>query len=112
MTDSIVDIHVPLVPLPDALEGDDPFPWIASVDDYLAGLDGSRGEPVDDGDEWVNEAGEAEYLFTVGDATEPELLTIARAVAGVPGVPAGVYVTVREGDDDDLGEGRLVDLDV
>lgn len=97
----MVEIHVPLVPQAD--EGQ--FAWIDSVEEFLVGMeDEGRGEVYDDGEEFGEE-----YLFFVWNAPESELLAIAREVARLDGVPAGVYARVTD-TDADMGEGRRIDL--
>ena len=39
----VVEIHVPLTPLIGLPEGEDPFPWIDEVMDYITEVD-ERGE--------------------------------------------------------------------
>ncbi|MFZ8756770.1 hypothetical protein ACO03V_05040 [Microbacterium sp. HMH0099] len=105
MADLLVEIHVPLTPI-DVPDGDDPFPWIDTVMEFLFDLEGSsRGEMYDDGEELGDE-----YLFFVHNATEADLIAVAREVASLPGVPTGVYATVTDADAD-MGGGRRVDLD-
>lgn len=104
MADLLVEIHVPLVAtVPPGREY--PFPWIDSIMEFLADLDGTSGEMYDDGEELGDE-----YLFFVSDASESDLLSIARRVANLPGVPAGVYALVTD-TEADMGDGRRVDLE-
>ncbi len=100
----LVEIHVPLTPS-SVPEGEYPFPWIDTVMEFLMGLDGSTGRMFDDGEEFGDE-----YLFFVHGASEPGLIQLAREVAHLPGVPAGVYATVTD-TGTDMGNGRRVDLD-
>lgn len=104
MTELLVEIHVPLTPS-DVPEGEYRFPWIDTVMEYLLDLDGDRGEMYDDGEELGDE-----YLFFVSGASESDLISLARQVANLPGVPTGVYATVTD-TEADLGGGRRVDLD-
>ncbi|AYF98466.1 hypothetical protein [Protaetiibacter intestinalis] len=104
MADLLVEIHVPLTRR-DVPEGEYPFPWIDEVMEFLFELDGSTGEVFDDGEEW-----DGEYLFFVHGAPEAELISLARQVANLPGVPAGVYATVTD-TEADMGGGIRVDLD-
>ncbi len=104
MAHLLVEIHVPLAPS-DVAEGEYPFPWIDSIMEFLADLDGSRGEMYDDGEELGDE-----YLFFVNGASEQDLLSLAREIANLPGVPAGVYATVTD-DEADMGGGTRVELD-
>ncbi|MDM7855645.1 hypothetical protein [Cellulomonas alba] len=101
----VVEIHVPLAPDPDATPGAYPFPWIDTVEDYLAGLDGSDGAEYDDGEEYGDE-----YLFFVAGAPEAALLELARRVALLPDVPVGVYAVVTDTVAPELGVGRRVEL--
>ena len=104
MAELLVEIHVPLVASP-VPEGEHPFPWIDSVMGYLMDLDGTSGEMYGDGEEFGDG-----YLFFLAGAPESDLLNLARRVADLPGVPAGVYATVTD-TDADMGEGRRVDLE-
>jgi hypothetical protein len=85
-----VEIHVPLTPLIGLPEGEDPFPWIDEVMDYIAELD-ERGEAAlyDDGGEFGDV-----YVFLINAASEERLLAVAARIADLPGVPAGL----RDGD--------------
>ena len=72
MSELLVEIHVPLVPL----AGEAHLSWIDDVEELLSGVeDEGRGEVYDDGEE----LGE-EYLFFVWNAPESDLLGIAREV--------------------------------
>jgi hypothetical protein len=104
MADLLVEIHVPLTP-GDVPEGEDLYPWIDSVMEFLFGLDGSRGEMYDDGEELGDE-----YLFFLHGRAESGLISLAREVASLPGMPIGVYATVTD-TEADMGGGRRVDLD-
>lgn len=59
----------------------------------------------DDGEEFGDE-----YLFVVSGASESELVALAKKVAALPGMPAGVYATVSNSGAD-MGAGRRVDFD-
>lgn len=104
MAETLVEIHVPLTPS-DVPEGKYPFPWIDTVIEFLAELDGSAGEEYDDGEEFADE-----YLFFVHAGSEQELISLARQVAQLPGVPSGVYARVTD-TEAAMGGGRRVDLD-
>jgi hypothetical protein len=104
MADLIVEIHIPLTPASDLREGDYPFPWIEDVEEFLSSLDGSDGEEYDSGEELGDE-----YLFFLSGAPEQQLVAVARRVAALPRVPAGVYATVNDSEGD-MGEGRRVRL--
>lgn len=104
MAELIVEIHVPLVP--SAVPARQyPFPWIDSVMEYLAELDGTSGEMYDDGEELGDE-----YVFFVSGARESDLLDIAKRVANLPGVPAGVHAVVTDAEAG-MGEGRRIDME-
>lgn len=104
MAELLVEIHVPLTPS-DVPEGEYPFPWIDSAMEFLFELDDSRGEMYDDGEELGDE-----YLFFVHAGSESDLLSIAREIARLPGMPLGVCATVTD-TEADMGGGRRVDLD-
>lgn len=104
MSELLVEIHVPLTPT-DVPDGEYPFPWIDTIMEFLVDLDGSLGEMYDDGEELGDE-----YLFFVFGAPEDDLLSLAREVANLPGVPAGAYATVTD-TDAEMGRGARVDLD-
>lgn len=105
MPDAVVEIHIPLTPAPDLGEGDYPFPWIESVEEFVFGLEGEGGEAYDDGEEH-----DGHYMFDVWQGSEDELLAIARRVAEIPGVPTGVFAVVTDTDRESFGEGRRVEL--
>jgi hypothetical protein len=100
----VVEIHVPLTPS-DVPEGEYPFPWIDAVIEYLMDLEGPGGEMYDDGEELGDE-----YLFFVSGASESDLVALAKKVADLPGMPAGVYATVTDSEAD-MGAGKRVDFD-
>lgn len=110
MSELIIEIHIPLVPAVGIADDAYPYPWIEDVEEFLSDFEGP-GEQYDGGEEWTNHDGESEYLFFVSDATELELLTIARAVAQLQGVPTGVYATAND-PDGEMGEGRRLDVDL
>jgi hypothetical protein len=102
----IVEIHVPLTPVPEAPAGEYPYPWIEEVDDFLA-------EQEDHGDTHIYDDGEEYedyYVFSVTGGTEDEMLRLAGRVAALPGVPDGVVVFVAEDDSETFGGGRRVQL--
>jgi hypothetical protein len=78
MTMTVVEIHVPLMPVPGLGEDDYAFPWIEDVEEFLAGLE--EAEEFDSGEEW----GEF-YVFFVAGAPEEVLLAVAARVAGSRG---------------------------
>jgi hypothetical protein len=105
-SNTVVEIHVPLTPLIGLPEGEDPFPWIDEVMDYITEVD-ERGEAAlyDDGGEF----GEV-YVFLINAASEDRLLSVAARIADLPGVPAGVYAVVTDDEAEEFGIGRKVEL--
>ena len=72
-TDLLVEVHVPLVPTPD-LDPEDQFDWIDTILDFLE-------EVQDSGDAAMFDEGESlddVYVFSIHDASEDELLAVAR----------------------------------
>jgi hypothetical protein len=106
VAETVVEIHVPLVSPAGLPEDAYPFPWIRTVDDFLAGLD-ERGEieVFDEGDEF----GRA-YVFSITGAAADRLLAVAGQVAALPAVPAGAFAVVTDDDAEELGRGRRVKL--
>jgi hypothetical protein len=102
----VVEIHVPLTPLIGLPEGEDPFPWIDDVMDYIGEVD-DRGEAAlyDDG----GEHGDV-YVFLINAAPEERLLAVASRIADLPGVPAGVVAVVTDDEAEEFGTGRRVDI--
>lgn len=101
----ILEIHVPLTAAPGVEPGAYAYPWIDQVEDFLVDLeDEGAVEVYDDGEE----IGDA-YVFFIAGATEADLLTAARRVATLDGVPAGVFALVND-DGPPGGPGRRVDL--
>ncbi|MBT2518288.1 hypothetical protein [Agromyces sp. ISL-38] len=105
MAEIVVEIHVPLIAATGVAEGEYPFSWIDTIEEYIVQLDGERGEIYDDGEEFGEE-----YLFFVAGAPEAELLALAAAVAVLPGVPGGVYAMVTDSTALEFGLGRRVEL--
>jgi hypothetical protein len=106
ISNTVVEIHVPLTPLIGLPEGEDPFPWIDDVMDYITEVD-ERGEAAlyDDGGEFGDV-----YIFLVNAASEERLLSVAARIADLPGVPAGVFAVVTDDEAEEFGQGRRVDL--
>ena len=102
----VVEIHVPLTPLIGLPEGEDPFPWIDEIMDYITEVD-ERGEAAlyDDGGEF----GEV-YVFLINAASEAQLLNVAARIADLPGVPAGVFAMVTDDEAEELGQGTRIDV--
>lgn len=106
MPTMVVEIHVPLLPTPHLPDGAYPFPWIETVEDFLAGLeDQGDVEVFDDGEEH----GDA-YVFFITGAGEVRLLAVASRVATLPGVPAGAFAVVSDDGAEEFGLGRRVTL--
>ncbi len=106
MAETVVEIHVPLVPAP-GLTGDEyPFPWIDDVQDFLADLD-EQGDvqEYDDGEE----DGDV-YIFFVTGRNEGALLRVAAQVAALDRVPAGAFAVVTDDEAEEFGRGRRVAL--
>lgn len=102
----VVEIHVPLPPTPNLPEGAYPFPWFEEIEDVLSDLE-------DQGDVAVFEDGEEHedaYVFFVAGGGEEELLAVASHVATLPGVPAGAFAVVSDGQAEEFGVGRQVTL--
>lgn len=107
MTEIILEIHVPLL-ASEQLEGPDDLAWIEVVEEHLAALTGPV-DVIDDGEEWYTEAGEAEYLFFIGNASEAELIRVAQDVARLAEVPSGTYATIST-PDGEMGTGRRIEI--
>lgn len=107
MAEPVVEVHIPLTPVKDVGEGEYPFPFLETIEEFLFGLDEVEGggEVYDDGEEL-----DGEYLYFVWQAPEAELLESARRIADLPGVPAGVYAVVTDTASEEMGTGRKVTL--
>jgi len=105
MVTMIVEIHIPLVATPGLTAGEYQFPWIDQVDQYIGELDPSTGaQGYDDGEELGHD-----YVFFLTGDDEARVLRVAGEVAGLDGVPDGVYAVVTD-DQHDMGDGRRVEL--
>jgi len=102
-----LEIRVPLH-APDQLEGPDDLAWIEVIEEHLATLTGPV-EVIDDGEEWSTEAGEAEYLVFIGNASEAELVRVAQDVSRLAEVPSGTYATINT-PDGEMGTGRRIEI--
>ena len=49
-------------------------------------------------------------MFSIHNATQAELLAIARRVADLPGVPTGVFAVVTDIEAENYGEGERFDI--
>jgi len=105
MTMTVVEIHVPLTPVPGLGEYDYAFPWIDDVEEFLADLD--EAEEFDSGEEY----GEV-YVFFIAGAPEDALLAVASRVAGLARVPAGAFAVISDDEAEEFGHGRRVSLPV
>lgn len=106
MSNLVVEIHVPLVPAADVVDGEYGYPWIDDVEEGPAALEESgEAEVFDDGEE----AGDA-YIFFVAGASEERLLRAASAIASSEGVPAGTYAVVTSDEAEEFGIGKRVAL--
>jgi len=107
-SDLVVEIHVPLPALREGEFGpdDDPYPWIDDVMNYLDDVD-ERGEAtiIDEGEEF-----DGAFVFSVADAPEQTLLAVATRVAGIAGVPTGVFAVITDDLAEEFGMGRRVEL--
>lgn len=105
MSEPLIEVHIPLVPAV-VPEGQYPYPYLESIEDFLFRLDGQgRGEMYDDGEEH-----DGEYLFFLADASEEVLLDLARQLKALPGVPPETYAIVSTKDAEEWGVGRRVDV--
>lgn len=103
----ILEIHVPLVPCADGRRDQYQYPWIDTVEEFLAEAEETRSfEVYDDGEELGDD-----YLFFITGQTEGDLLEIASDVARLDSVPPGTYALVNE-EGNDMGTGRRVDLPI
>jgi len=107
VTEIILEIHVSL-PASEQLESPDDLAWIEMIEEHLATLTGPV-EVIDDGEEWYTEAGEAEYLFFIGGASEAELIRVAQDVSRLAQVPSGTYATINT-PDGEMGTGRRIEI--
>jgi hypothetical protein len=106
VTETVVEIHVPLVSPANLPDDAYPFPWIRIVDDFLAALDDAGEiEVFDEGEEF----GRA-YAFFITGAELDHLLAVAARVAALPNVPAGAFAMVTDDDAEEIGRGRRVRL--
>ncbi|MFD7156539.1 hypothetical protein ACFV9C_18210 [Kribbella sp. NPDC059898] len=104
----VVEIHVPLNIASGASPGDprEQTGWIDVIEDFLND-EASDGSFVvfDDGEE----LGDV-YVFFVAGPSEEILLSAAREVASLPGVPAGAFAVVTDDKSECIGTGRHVAL--
>ena len=102
----LVEVHIPLTPDEHVADGEYPYPWIDEVMEFIADLDDSGDvELYDDGEEW-----EGNYVFRIAGAVEEALLAIARRVAGLPGIPSGVFAIVTDTSATETGAGTRVEF--
>jgi hypothetical protein len=106
MARTVVEIHVPLTPVPGLGPGEYPFPWIDSVEEFLSELeDDGTIEVPDDGEEFGDV-----YVFFISGAAEADLLAAASRVAGLDDVPGGAFAMVTDDAAAEWGLGRRVGL--
>ncbi|NEA33927.1 hypothetical protein [Streptomyces sp. SID13031] len=108
MAQLIVEIHLPLVDtgVRSPANPDYAFGWIFEVEEYLAkNEDGGGFEVYDDGEELGND-----YLFFLTGANERTLLSVARDVARLPGMPKGAYAIVTDDEAEEMGVGQRAPL--
>lgn len=96
MSESVVEVHVPMVPTQGLATRDDQFPWMGAVEDHVGSASGVQmgGDAEQSGEE---------YLFYLSGADEDRLIEVAREIAGLSGVPSGVYAVVPDADRTDSG---------
>lgn len=102
----VVEVHLPLTPDTTITEGENPFPWIDDVSEFVADLDAS-GEAfvVDEGDEF-----DGCYVVVITGAEESTLLGIAGRLATLPGAPTGVFAMVTNDEAEEFGTGTRIDI--
>jgi hypothetical protein len=106
----LVEVHIPLSLPKELEEGEEPFPWIDEVSEFLAELEddpaAEGAAQYEDGEEFGDN-----YVFFLHGASEASLLAAATRVARMPGVPAGAFAMVTDTDAAEFGLGTRVDLD-
>lgn len=109
MAQLIVEVHVPLLPVPEAGPGEYPLPWIDDVEDFLAGLDedADGAQDYDDGEQYGDV-----YVFFLTGTDEAAVLAVASRLAGLDRVPAGSFAMVTDDEAEEFGLGRRVALPV
>jgi len=98
----VLEVHIPLVA--GKASNEDPFAWTEDVEDFLA----ERVGPVtglDDGEE----IGDT-YVFPLVGGGIGDLLFVAREIAALPGVPAGVYAVLTDSASVGSEDGRRIEL--
>ncbi|MCU1412054.1 MAG: hypothetical protein JWR04_2761 [Rhodoglobus sp.] len=106
----LVEVHIPLSLPKELEEGEEPFPWIDEVSEFLAELEddpaAEGAAQYEDGEEFGDN-----YVFFLHGASEASLLAAATRIARMPGVPAGAFAMVTDTDAAEFGLGTRVDLD-
>ncbi|MEV0819896.1 hypothetical protein [Nonomuraea rubra] len=106
MTNTVVEIHVPLREGPRLSETDYAFPWIDVIEEFLAEVEEQgQAEVFDDGEEFGDV-----YVFFISGAEEDMLLRVASRVAALDGVPDGAFAMVSDDEAEEFGLGRRVEL--
>ena len=102
----VVEIHVPLTPDRNAVEGENPFPWIEDLEEFTTALE-ETGEAfvVEEGDEF-----EGHYVIVLTGAEESTLIALANRVSAMPGIPTGVFAMLTDDEAEELGQGTKVDV--
>lgn len=109
MAETVVEIHVPLTPTRDLGEGEYEFPWIDTIEQFLAELEADdrfEGAMLHGDGEEVGE----HYVFFVSGASERMLLQAATAVVQLSGVPTGAFAVISDSDAGEFGLGDRVEL--
>jgi thioredoxin reductase len=108
MSDStlVLEIHIPLTADRTVGEGENPYPWIEGVSEFVSELDESGDAfVVDEGDEF-----DGSYVVVLTGADESGLLSIATRLANQPGMPTGIFAMVTDDEAEELGQGRREDI--
>jgi hypothetical protein len=104
----VLEIHIPLTGNGGVLPGEPEyeFGWIDDIEEYLEdeSSDGSF-DIYDEGEDFG-----ATYIFFVSGAAEEVLLTVARNVAVLPGIPSGAFAVVTDDQSEEMGTGRRIAL--
>ncbi|GGS98348.1 hypothetical protein GCM10010156_65690 [Planobispora rosea] len=106
MATTVVEIHVPLRETPGRARDEDPFPWIEKIEDFLVQMeDQGKAEVFDDGEEFGDV-----YVFSITGGDEDALLGVASRVASLGEVPSGAFAVITDGEAEEFGRGRRVEL--
>jgi len=110
VSELVVEVHIPLSLPKELEEGEEPFPWIDEVSEFLADLE---DDPAADGAAQYEDGEEFgdNYVFFLHGAPEASLLAAAARIARMPGVPTGAFAMVTDSDAGEFGLGTRVELD-